>query len=68
MAKLVPDPHQGLDVGRAHPQPLLQQLLPGWILPVLVLNVDSQGTVPGPHSMDRHLVYRVLTPFKMRPA
>ena len=50
MAELVPVQHQGLDMGRAHPQALLQQPPLGHILPVPVLDVDSQGTVLGPHS------------------
>ena len=62
MAELVPVSHQGLDLGGAHPQALLQQLPPGRILPVPVLDVGSQGTVSGPHSMGHHHVYKVLTP------
>ena len=41
MAELVSDPQQGLDLGRARPQPLLYQLLPGCTLPVPVHNMDS---------------------------
>ena len=46
MAELVPVQQQGLDLGRAHPQPLLQQLPPGCVLPGPVCDVDCQGTVP----------------------
>ena len=39
MAELVPIPQQGLYLGGAHPQHLLQQLLPGCVLPVPVCHV-----------------------------
>ena len=67
MAELVPVQHQGLDMGGAHPQALLQQLPPGHILPVPVLDVDGQGTMLGLHNTGGHCVYRVLTLFKMKP-
>ena len=66
-AELVPVPQQGLDLGGAHPQPLLQQHLLGCILPVLVPDVDGQGTLLGPQSTCLHRVCRVLTPLKTNP-
>ena len=32
-----------------------------------VSDTDGQGTVPGPHSTERHHVSRALTPFKKTP-
>ena len=68
MTELVPILQQGLDLGRYHSQPLLQQLPPSCDLLVPVPKVDGQGTMPGSHSTGRHHISSVLTLFKMKHA
>lgn len=44
-AELLPFPEQGLDLPRAHLQPLHQQLPPGAVFPVPLRDVDGDGAV-----------------------
>ena len=67
-AELVPVLQQGLDLGGANPQPLLQQLLPGHIHPVPVCVWTARVQCQWSCSTGHHCLSRGLTPFKMKPA